>query len=176
MSRWLIVATIAMAVSVGSLSTDLSACGDKFLRAGRSARLRHYASIHPSRILLYAPAPAWSERGVRDFEAMLRRAGHKTFAVRQTTGLAETLAAGKYDLVIALYADAVIMRPRLDSVSGAPALLPVLYKPSATLATEAEKSYPLLIRPDKMDKFQALEKIDDLLSRVAKTSAAAGTH
>lgn len=164
---------VVVAVLLVSLSPDLSACGDKFLRAGRSARFRRYAAVHPSSILLYAPAPAWTNKGVKEFEVMLRRAGHSPFTARNVSAFSEALAAGQYDLVIALYADAVVIRRQLPAALARPVLLPVLYRPSDRIATEAASAYRSVIRVDKMDKFQALETIDELLSRTGKTSSGA---
>ena len=170
MFRRLSVGVVTVAVLV-SLSPDLSACGDKFLRAGRSARFRRYAAVHPSSILLYAPAPAWTGKGVKDFEIMLQKAGHSPFTVRSADELTEAFAARKYDLVIALYRDTVVIRTQLASVPARPAVLPVLYRPDARVASEAASAYRSVIRVDKMDKFQALETIDELLSRTLKGSS-----
>jgi hypothetical protein len=172
------ISFVAVAVAtLAALSADLGACGDKFLRAGRSARFRRYAAIHPASILLYAPAPAWTNTGVKDFEAMLKKAGHKPFAVRNVGDFSEAISARKYDVVIALYADAMLIKAQMSSVPSAAALLPVLYRPTDPVAMEAVRTYQWLIRPDKMDKFQALEKIDELLSiRQKGLSTAAGTH
>lgn len=165
-----------VAATLASVSADLSACGDKFLRAGRSARFRRYAAIHPASILLYAPAPAWTDKGVRDFESMLKKAGHKPFAVRNAGGFAEALSVRAYDVVIALYSDAVLIRPQVSSSASGPAVLPVLYRATDPVAIEAGRTYRWLIRPDKMDKFQALEKIDELLTtRLRSSSSRVGT-
>jgi len=40
-------------LSLICVSADLSACGDKFLRVGRSARFKGYAAVHPASILIY---------------------------------------------------------------------------------------------------------------------------
>ena len=176
MLRRMTVAGLVMA-TLAVQCADLSACGDKFLRAGRSARFRQYAATHPSSILLYAPAPAWTTKGVRQFEAMLTKAGHRPVAIRNASGIAGALGTGKYDLVIALYGDATTIRAHLETVSVRPAVLPVLYKPNASVAAEAGKTYQWIIRVDKMDKFQALEKIDELLGQRSKRgSAVAGTN
>lgn len=167
MLRRIFVGGVVAAVLI-SLSPDLSACGDKFLRAGRSARFRRYAAVHPSSILLYAPAPAWTDKGVKDFEVMLQKAGHSPFTVRSGNGLTEALAARKYDLVIALYRDIVVIRTQLASVPAHPAVLPVLYRPNSRVASEAASAYRSVIRVDTMDKFQALETIDELLGRTLK--------
>ena len=49
-------------VTGAAACADAFACGDKFLRVGRSARFRAYASVHPSSILVYAPR--WTRHGI----------------------------------------------------------------------------------------------------------------
>ena len=57
-----IATTIALMTSA---TADLFACGDKFMRVGRSARFRRYASPHPSPILLRAAVDAIRDQEVR---------------------------------------------------------------------------------------------------------------
>ena len=64
-----------LAMTVGR-SIDLGACGDKFLRVGRSARFRRYAAVHPAGILIYRPVNS-DRAGIDDLKALLKRAGHK---------------------------------------------------------------------------------------------------
>ena len=75
MLRLLYVVSLVVA-AFASASADLCACGDKFLRIGRSARFRGYAAVHPSSILIYKPANS-TPAGIKEFEALLKRAGHK---------------------------------------------------------------------------------------------------
>src|SRR5437868_1832956 len=95
----LLLATAAVIVFA---SADAYACGDKFLRVGRSARFRRYASVHPSAILLYAPR--WTGNGISEFEAMLKRAGHKPVTVTTETALSNALTSAKYEVVITAFA------------------------------------------------------------------------
>src|SRR5213083_2645444 len=95
---------LAIVAVVASAYADLDACGDKFLRVGRSARFRRYASVHPSAILLYAPQ--WTGHGVNDFEEILRRAGHKPVTVTTPAALSDALKTTPYQVVITGYSDA----------------------------------------------------------------------
>ena len=55
--RKLVVGVVAMVSTMGTMaltSVDLGACGDKFLRPGRSGRWQNYAAMHPAAILLYS--------------------------------------------------------------------------------------------------------------------------
>src|SRR5438105_1116546 len=97
---------IGLITVLSCASVDLGACGDKFLRVGRSARFRRYAAVHPAAILIYKPAHA-TRAGIDELKALLVQAGHRAEAIDTGTGIASALAAARYDLVIADYADAV---------------------------------------------------------------------
>jgi hypothetical protein len=163
---------LVVAVVATTLAADLSACGDKFLRIGRSERFRGYAAVHPSSILIYTPTNS-TPAGIKDFEALLKRAGHKTLAVENGARLSQVFAAARYDVVIADYADTGKIKDELQSVAMKPGLLPILYKPTKAVAAEAEKEYHSFIKPDAMSKHEALAEIDRLMELRLKGTAAA---
>jgi hypothetical protein len=159
----LILATI---IAIGSAYGDVQACGDKFLRVGRSARFRKYASVHPSVILLYAPR--WTGTGINEFEAILKRAGHKPQTVVNEATLAQALATAKYEIVITGFSHVGAAKEALHAASSTAVLLPVIYKPTKQEEGEAKLAYQCLLRPEKMTEFQALEEIDRLIDLHAK--------
>ena len=155
-------------------AVDLGACGDKFLRVGRSSRFRRYAAVYPASVLIYKPVHA-TVAGIREFEALLKRAGHRPVTADSGTSVPGLLAAEHYDLVIADYADAAHIKEDLQSASSKPELLPILYKPTRAVEAEAEKGYAFLIKPDVMTKFDALAEIDRLMQvKLKGTSALIG--
>ena len=166
---------VILAIVTGAYAcADAFACGDKFLRVGRSARFRAYASVHPSSILVYAPR--WTRHGIVEFEQMLKRAGHKPVTVTTADAMSQAFAGIKYDVVIASYADTGSVRKELDALPSRPALLPLVYKATKAEAAEAGATYRCLLNPDKMTPFQALEEIDRLIElrfKETNTSAAA---
>src|SRR5688500_3185749 len=83
---------------------DLSACGDKFLRVGRSARFRRYAAVHPAAILIYSPVNS-TRAGIDELKSLLKRAGHKPVALDRAASVSAALTASAYDVVIADYLD-----------------------------------------------------------------------
>jgi hypothetical protein len=162
--RVFVIGFVALTVAP---SVDLGACGDKFLRAGRSSKMKHYAAIHPASILLYTPANAPAE-GVNDWLKMLRRAGHKSLVVRPGNDFSRTVADGRYDVVIADYREAKKISDALLAVPAGPAVLPVLSKAPKALVEDAKKQYPQIIIPAEMEEFQALEAIDELMALRSK--------
>jgi hypothetical protein len=148
-------------VTIASAFTEVLACGDKFLRVGRSSRFRAYASVHPSSILVYAPR--WERHGIDDFKHMLKRAGHTPVVVTTASAMSQAFVNGKYEVVIATYADSGAVNKELEALSSRPGVLPIVYKPTKAVAAEAAAAYPCLLQPDKMTPFQALEEIDRLI-------------
>jgi hypothetical protein len=165
----------AVVATFASGSADLSACGDKFLRAGRSQRSRGYAAIHPASILIYKPTA--TPKGLKEFQALLKRAGHKSVTVQNAGGLSQAFATAKYDVVIADYADAANIKVELQSIPSKPGYLPVLSNPTKAMAADASREYVCLIRPDAMTKYDALAQIDHLMEqRLKETTAAAASR
>lgn len=153
---------IGLIATLTAGSADLGACGDKFLRMGRSARFRRYAAAHPAAILIYKPVNSTPD-GIEELKALLTRAGHRPVAVDRATSVSRALAAAQYDLVIADYADADGIKTALQSAASKPEFLPILYKPSKAVEAEAEKQYACLIKPHLMNKYDALAEIDRLM-------------
>src|SRR5262245_15030328 len=128
-----------IAVTVGR-SIDLSACGDKFLRVGRSARFRRYAAVHPAAILIYSSVN-WTRDGIDELKGLLKRAGHKPVALDRSADVSAALAASAYDVVIADYLDADRLKAELKSAASHAALLPILSQPDKDIETAATREY-----------------------------------
>jgi DNA-binding NtrC family response regulator len=159
MRRMFIVGLIATAAAA---SVDLGACGDKFLRVGRSARFRRYAAVHPAAILIVRPVHS-TPAGIEELKALLKQAGHRPVSVDNGSNIASVLATARYDLVIADYADAGQIGSVLLPASSGPAILPILYKPTKAVEAEADKRYAFVIKPHAMTKYDALAEIDRLM-------------
>ena len=164
MRRVLVIGVIAMVLAS---SVDLGACGDKFLRVGRSARFRRYAAVHPAAILIYRPADS-TRAGIEELKAMLKQAGHRPVAVENGTDIVSALAAAQYDVVIADYADVGHISSEIQTTASKPQILPILYKPTKAVEAEAEKQYTCLIKPHAMTKYDALAEIDRLIDLRSK--------
>ncbi len=165
----LVVATLAAVVAASSPA--LQACGDKFLRAGRSARAdRGYAAVFPASILIYTPNG--TAKGVKDFESLLRKAGHKPVAVTDRAALTRVAASGKYDVVIADYSAATLISEQFAGAVSSPSLLPILQNADNARDAQTTQQYRFVLQPEKMTKYDALEQIDQLM-KLRRTAAAA---
>ena len=167
MRRRLFIATLAAAAF--GRAVELSACGDKFLRPGRSARYRRYGAVYPVAILIYSPVNS-TRKGIDELKALLKKAGHKPVAINRTANVSAALAASPYDVVLADYLDADRLKADLRAASSHAALLPIVVTPDKSVEAAATRQYGFLIKPHAMTKYDALAEIDRLMesrSRVA---------
>lgn len=153
-------------------SIDLGACGDKFLRVGRSARFPRYAAVHPAGILIYRPANS-TRAGIDDLKSLLKRAGHKPVVLDRTANVSAALTASAYDVVIADYLDADRLRIDLQSTASKAVLLPILNEHGKDIERAAMQQYPFLIKPHAMTRYDALAEIDRLMASRSQSSTAA---
>jgi hypothetical protein len=168
MLRRVLVLGVATAI-VASGSVDLSACGDKFLRIGRSSRLDGYAAVHPSSILLFVPKHS-KPSGVKDFESAFKRAGHRFQAVATIEAFSSALAAGGIDIVIAGMDDAARLRPHAERASSRPDLLPLVHKPSRAVLAGLEQQYGHVLKLPAF-RYEALEEIDHVMALRLKVAS-----
>lgn len=163
------VLTVA-AVVVGALvlgETVALACGDKFVLLGRGARVAR--SKYPSTILIYMNPSSRVPAADKEFhvEAVLKAAGHKAQVAESESELEKALASGKYDMVLADYNDVPALRKDAAAVSSKPVVLPLLYKPTPSELSAAEKEAQCLVRPSKASR-DLLVVVDQTLAERRK--------
>ena len=155
---------IASAIVVGAVTLGGSVvlgCGDKFVLIGGAARV--HRSKFPSRVLVFMNPSSRVPAAEKEFhvEATLASAGHKAKVVESDAEVEKALASGKYDVVLADYADVPGLRKRCGTIASKPAVLPLLYKPTTAELSAAEKDANCLVRPSK--------KSADLLAVIDET-------
>ena len=133
-------------------SQSVLACGDKLVLLGRGIRFqRMLATKHPASILVYLNPTAGISAADKEYElrSVLKLAGHKPRAVTNAAELTTELGSGKYDVVLVDYADAATLEKEVETSKAKPALIPVVYNPTASQRAAAEKQYSCLITPAK---------------------------
>ena len=155
-----IAATVAGALALGQ--GVAAGCGDKFVLVGGAARINR--SKFPSRVLVFMNPASRIPAAEKEFhvEATLTAAGHKAKVVESEAEVERALESGKYDLVLADYADVPDLRKRCGASASKPAVLPLLYKPTAAELAAAEKEANCLVRPSKKSS-DLLAVIDDTM-------------
>jgi hypothetical protein len=158
--RALIVAVLA-AVALAFGGGVAAGCGDKFVLIGGAARVNR--SKFPSRVLVFMNPASRVPAAEKEFhvEATLTAAGHKAKVVESGAEVQKALDTGKYDLVLADVADVPELRKQCGASASKPAVLPLLYKPTAAELATAEKEANCLVRPSK--------KSSDLLAVIDET-------
>ncbi len=152
----------AAVIGVLILGQGLAAgCGDKFVLVGGAARINR--SRYPSRVLVFMNPASRVPAAEKEFhvEATLTAAGHKAKVVESEAEVAKEIETGKYDLVLADVTDVPGLRSRCSASASKPAVLPLLYKPTAAELSAAEKEANCLARPSK--------KSSDLLAVIDET-------
>ena len=140
------------AIVVGVLAlgpTVATGCGDKFVLIGGGARVNR--SKFPSRVLVFMNPGSRIPAAEKEFhvEATLAAAGHKPKVVESEAEVEKALASGQYDLVLADLADVPRLQKECSASASKPAVLPLLYKPTAAELAAAEKEANCLVRPSK---------------------------
>ena len=129
---------VAGCVLMASPQSD--ACGDKFLRMGRTLRISRAA--HPASILIYMRRDSVVPAAAKDLKlsTALKQAGHRIRAVEREDELAAELKSGTYDIVVAdAGSGAAIQQLRSDKPK--PRFLPLLNRPTKQELAAAEKQY-----------------------------------
>lgn len=167
---WVVFATVA---GVFLMSGSLFACGDKLVLLGRGVRLqRMLATKHPATILVYLNPGAGISVADREYQlrSLLKLAGHKPRAVTTTAELTAELGSGKYQVVLTDYSDAASLEKEIRASKASPALIPVVYNPTADQRAAAEKHYSCLIAPAKKN-YDLLHVVDQaMVSRAERSS------
>jgi hypothetical protein len=165
----------------GAGSQAASACGDKFVLAGRAMRFDHaYAAIHPASILIVFPLKSVKSAAVRDSRLLtaLKMAGHRVEVVHQPAPLADVVGRSRYDIILAERADVSAIRD-LAAPTGQPkpSVVGVLEDPSSVELTAARQQLEYVLKtPDSLAHI--LNMMDDVMKarlENARRAAASGS-
>ena len=103
------IASTFVVLVAALVATDVMACGDKFLVAGRGMRnARNFQATFPASVLVYMNPDADSANVMRDLDLQvtLEMAGHTFKVVETPADLERELASGQYDVLLVDYEDA----------------------------------------------------------------------
>ena len=141
--RKLALAVLWSAGVIAFCGGSANACGDKLLVLGRGIRLGTLLGNRTAKIIAYQHTGTHGAELIADpeFQSALKNAGYQLRVVRDTEELEVALRLGKYDLLVADIADATAVEPAMQSVSGAPVLVPILYHPAKPELSLAQKQY-----------------------------------
>jgi hypothetical protein len=115
------VATVVAVVGL-FLGSDLLACGDKFLSAGRGTRYQRPKNARAASILIYAH-PAADLPSTDRVQAALKHGGHRATTVHTPEQLSAILQGGRFDVVLAGTATAATVQQLLGNAPDAAVVL-----------------------------------------------------
>jgi hypothetical protein len=122
--RKFIVLTFLVAAVAQLAASDLKACGDKLLLLGAGVRVSRFHGVsQPRSILLYKSESLARGSGSADFEAAVKRVGHKVKIARDMAQINEALKSAKFDYVVAAPADLASLREPIASSLSKPVLI-----------------------------------------------------
>jgi hypothetical protein len=130
-------------IIAGLYWNNISACGDKFLVAGRGILYeRAYPAKHAASILIYTNQ---AEAG-KNLANFLKKSGHKIQTAADQKSLFTNLETTKYDLVLLTLSDVAVLETRVTSSRSKPIVLPVIYNPKGTEPDTDKKENSCLLK------------------------------
>ena len=160
MRRMVLAMVIIAGIALLSIARA-DGCGDKALRIGRGIRFQR--TSHPTAVLIYLPSNATR---AAQLQSMLKKVGHKSYAVQGVDSLGEALKSGQYDLVFTDLAAAASLETNIKTSPSKPVLVAVVSEGKKAEVTAAQKRYRYVVKnPHSADQY--LDAIEDAMrSRV----------
>lgn len=163
---------LALAILIAlAVPQAVPACGDKLIVLGRGVRFeRIVESKYPGSIVLYLNPRSRLPEAEQQFHlaAVLQLAGHAVATVESRAELDQSLREKRPDLVLADIVDARSLSEELAASSSPPALVPVLFNPTAGEVAEAERQASCFGQAAKKKRRHLLRTVEDVLERRSK--------
>ena len=148
MKKWCVRLSVLSLFLLG-VSSDLSACGDKFLVAGRGVQnQRTFGALMPASILIFSnnQNPGESPTKTGELAVIFESAGH-TFDVAETTAdLDAKLGSTEVDVVVSSFADSHLVQKSLEDTGSQASILPVVAKAEKDNMAAAKQQYKRVLK------------------------------
>lgn len=141
MNKSAVVSAILLVVSAG-VADQAQACGEGQFNMGQGMRYQAYLAPRPATVLVYADAGSSIDQ-IKLYKG-LEQAGHRVTVVTDGKALAEAMAAKRYDVVIANFAQVGAVESTGAAAAAKPLLLPVVAR-SARNAPELRSRFNLFL-------------------------------
>jgi hypothetical protein len=166
-TRLAVLAALALAAVQ---SNPAFACGDKLAMMGGGVGFeRLNRSAHRGNLVLWIAPDSRLRAAERelDLKGVLERAGHRVRVVENVDDLRAALQAGGTDIVLMDGSATGAQQPPTSLASlanGSPAMVSVLYQPTAAELMVAERSRTCVARADKQRGRQVLDTVDKVMA------------
>jgi hypothetical protein len=161
--------TAQLATLVGAAVSFLgqpaaNACGDKLSMMGGGVSFEMLnPSLHQGRVVVFITPESPLHVASAGLKKTLERAGHKVRSVDSAASLKSALQSGDVDIVLTNLGDDAAAVP-VQTGARAPAMLSVVYKPTADTFSGASATPTCTARADKARGRQMLEAIENVLA------------
>jgi Response regulator containing CheY-like receiver, AAA-type ATPase, and DNA-binding domains len=173
------VAALAFCVTVAvahAMTSDMLACGDKYLVLGRGTRFERGAHARTAAsILLYADPSSAVGRAFADLGvgSVLQRAGYHATSVNTATDLDRVLRDTKFDVILVDVGQAADLEQRIGAAPHAPILVPTVYNPSGNELKQLRQRYQCVLK-SPAGRESLLDTVDEAVAlRMKKQSGLA---
>jgi|KBSSwiStaDraftv2_1062776.scaffolds.fasta_scaffold15161_6 hypothetical protein len=122
-TRKFIAWTVLVAAVVQLSALDIRACGDKLLLLGAGVRVSRVHKAGQSRSILLYKSESLARAGSSDFEAAVKRVGHKVRIAKDIVQINEALKSATFDYLVAAPADLESVRGPIASSLSKPVLI-----------------------------------------------------
>lgn len=154
MRRTLIVFAMLFGIFLLSIAV-VNACGDKALRIGRGIRFQR--ATRPTSVIIYIPS---NVKRAQQVESLLKKVGHKPYAVQSENTLNEAIRSGQYALVFSDLQAASTVTHQIENSSSKPVLVAVVSDGTKAEVKAAQKQYNHIVK-DPHDAISYLEAIEE---------------
>jgi hypothetical protein len=165
------VAAVAAATTVLSVSAS-QACGDKLVPLGGGIRFEQiHVSRHPGKIILFLNPASKLSAANDEFRlgAALEKAGHAVRSVGNRHELEVALQTSNADLVLMDWSDVLQLQAEFPSQAGLPAILPILYRPTAEELLDArQQSSCVAPAAKRRGRATVVQSVEQILERRGK--------
>jgi hypothetical protein len=151
---------VASALTLAS-GSDLLACGDKFLVAGRGTRYQRPKSARAANVLIYANPASGLPDALKSVpvDTLLKREGHQATRVETLDQLGALLAQGGYDVVLVANTVLAAVEKLIAGAADAPEVVAFCIKPGAAqVAQEGSNDCAVKAPPKERSLLEAIDK------------------
>ena len=159
--HWFVLAGLAATLAPQS---PADACGDKLSMMGGGVSFEMLSpSLHPAQIVVFltADSPLFASRSA--LKKKLERAGHTVAIVESPDSLQKSLRTSAVDVMLTNLGDERSATP-VNAGARAPALLSVVYKPTAASMNATSVAVTCTARVDKAQGSQVLDAIESVMA------------
>ena len=143
-----LIATGLVVVGLLALQAVIDACGDKSLSAGGIRRQRALAAKYPASVLIYAQPNSRGTAAARELKLQrtLQDFGYTYREVASWADAEAALASGRYNVVMADFAEGADVMQRVQTSPSRPAVVAIAYQLSKSELAQAKKQYRFLVK------------------------------